>query len=192
MVLVAGFISLLRTRFCERGVSVLELSIATPLILLVIAGAVDVGTALRREQVIYAAAKQAARIGGTQRKNPEKLQFVSCRSAGPEGPLAPSALPACDALPAGEVPVDVAAKRVACNYLKEAGLDPEAWTVLPQVREVNSPLLYSQASKSFGPTMQLVSVEIKSKTKPCFLCLIGPNEIRATSSFALEERCSNV
>lgn len=169
-------------RHDERGVSLLELAIFLPLILLIIAGVVDYGFALREIQVISSAAREGARIAATH----ARLHPVSCNDA-----KAPESGIRCDTasstsltIGAGDS-VAIAAKKGACGFVRNSGLDPAEWVVKSKVP---APVTED------GAEFDIVTIDIRrSPDAPaCLLCwesFLEALKPQSQSTFALEARC---
>lgn len=159
----------------EQGVSLLEFALGIPFIIVVVAGLIDVGFALRRSDVIANAARQGA------------LTAAAVSGDAPVG--APFT---CGAL---------ATQAVANtqNYLQAAGLDLTDWVVGPIQVAPNPPgpvfLDFVEdpgtSNEVTGKTIT-VSVEPSGTQRGCILCLtnyVAAIKPRAQSVFALETPC---
>lgn len=177
----------------EKGVSLIELALLCPLVILIIAGIIDFGSTLRELQMIGNAAREGARVAASfSRKRALSAGQASCSQ--PVGvPL--TECNAASLQPNNADSVANAAKKAACSVLISANADPMAWTITPTVtRGVPFAAGVPDLGASNRDRYDMVTVNIQRAAgeSNCIICWgrfvenLRPN---ATSSFALEESC---
>lgn len=170
--------------------SLIELALVCPIILLIIAGIVDFGSTLREIQQINTAAREGARIAASfSRRTVLATGSVACRPA-IGVPLTPCNSPASSLELVQTDSVQNAARKAACAALQNAYMDPNLW-------EVNSEV--QTGVENFGAEDEdrydtvRVNIARAAGASDCVICWgrffenMRPN---VTSSFALEEPCS--
>ena len=162
----------------ERGVSFVELAIFLPVLLLIIAGVVDYGFALREVQVIASAAREGARIAASH----SRVNKVPCSDK-----KSPVTGVACDGTLkiANTDPVDVTAKKSACSFIRTSGLTSTDWLVTAAV-----PAPVIEDATAFD--VVTVSIERNPKSNACILCwesILEAFRARTESTFTLESAC---
>jgi hypothetical protein len=159
----------------EQGISILELAIILPVMLLLIAGMIDMGFSMSRVKSVVSASRQAARVASSHSKLLSAA--VAC------GTPVQRNCAELDPLPVSASVTDIAS-HAACSYLNENAPPREAWIV-----EVPTPVEIFEDGSSFFTT----SVSVTYEGRNCFICmhqLVTTFEPRSRSSFVLEAPCS--
>ncbi len=181
-------------QFDEAGISLLELAIFIPVLVLIVAGIIDYGFALREVQAISSASREGARIAAsharinrTYTESGGKRIYNNVPCVDPKSPLS-SIL--CGAKSSGALtvepsdPVANAAKKAACSSINNAGLNGAEWNVTASVPEVAED----------WTTFDVVTVQIEKNpdAAKCLLCwnnLLEAFRARSESTFVLEAEC---
>lgn len=155
----------------EKGVALMELSFALPVLLILTMGVAGFGMTLRKMQVLSAAVKHGARAAS-----------IYQLSSGPCCGAVPTTLANC---PGPNINIQSVAWCSINTFLQDANLDPLQWDVIPSVEENNEG----------GLPVLTVHVSIKANAKTeCVLCgnkfVEIPINIGAQSSFALQNTCT--
>ncbi len=170
----------------ERGVSLLELAIVIPVIVLIVAGIVDYGFALREIQLISSASREGARIAAAHSRINHMAGGVRLPCKSGKSPASGVRCDAADLTVQPTDPVANAAQKGACSFMKNSGLNLGDWSVESDVPD----------SVEFeGAKFDVVTVKIKKKTEAtkCILCwgsLLEAFRPQAESSFNLETNCN--
>ena len=158
----------------EDGVSLLELAIMLPVIMLLISGMIDMGFAINRVKSVVSASRQAARVAASHSKF--LAAPVECGT-----PIASN----CAQLAAMNTPPSVTeiAASAACQYIDNNAPPQENWDVdIPQPQQIAED----------GVIFSTSSVRITYVGRRCFVCiheLFGSFEPTSSSSFVLEGVC---
>ena len=179
----------------ERGISLLELAIFIPVLILIVAGIVDYGFALREVQAVSSAAREGARLGASHarinRTFTESGGVRTYSNLACADPAFPISSIQCGAKTSGLLtvqpsdPVVNAAKKAACSAINNAGLNGNDWNVTanvpPQVAED-------------GTLFDLITVQISKSPSAakCVICwdrLLDAFSAKSESTFVLEAPC---
>ena len=180
----------------ERGISLLELAFFLPVLVLIVAGIVDYGFALREMQAIQSAAREGARLAASHarvnRSFTESGGVRTYNNLACVDPAAPFSSIQCGAKTTGLLtvqpsdPIVNAAKKAACSSINNAGFNGADWvvasTVPPPVFEDNS-------------EFQLITVKIEKSpaASKCVICwdrLLTAFSAKSESTFVLEAPCN--
>lgn len=165
-------------RLTASGISIVELALILPVIILLIVGLVDYGSSLREIQVISQAARDGARAGSA---HPRVFPGIAC--AATDTPLSTIDCTIQSQI-LGSDPVVNAAKKATCNSLltsKASG----SWDISAEVS-----CLTEDSSK-----FQLLKVKIQQSASgsSCLLCWqdwIAALKPQTESAFVLERECT--
>lgn len=171
----------------ERGVSLLELAIFLPVILLIVVGIVDYGFALREVQVISSAAREGARVAASHARQGKLKRGAPVECAG-SATREENCAKNISLLKVNDSTDSVAsvAQKSTCSFLLNAGVSGEDWlvrsSVIKDVVEDNT-------------KFDLVRVVIRrNQTNSCVLCweaVLSSFKAQTESTFALESPCAN-
>ncbi|MFN8392208.1 MAG: TadE family protein [Bdellovibrionota bacterium] len=172
----------------EHGVSLLELAIFLPIIVLLVAGVIDYGSALREVQAISSASREGARIAASH----ARIHSLRICNAGHKPSVGTCANPGTgDFQIAATDAINDAARKAACGFIASSGLNGADWQVSAVVPDANSPK-YTVDNMSFQ--MIHVTVEKTDAARKCILCwdrLLDAFKAKADSSFTLESPCDD-
>ena len=174
-------------RESDAGASLIELALILPVVMILIAGLVDIGFKINRVKTISTAARHAARIAASHSKSLSVV--VPCGS-----PLALACDPGDSPTPIATTTVTGVAHHAACNFLRSAGYSAEDWRVI-----VDRPKRDNRSEDGPGEAISatgnffVASVQVERLENKCLICydqifqMLHP---RSTSSFVLEGACS--
>jgi hypothetical protein len=169
----------------QRGVSLLELAIFLPVILVLVAGIIEYGSALRQVQAVASATREGARAAATHARihgvrpcnghSPSDSQGVCV--AGPGGTFEIS----------NTDPVSIAARKAACSFIANSGLRGTDWNVSARV-----PSAAESTEDGTEFYTVIVDAERAPDAKTCLLCwqsILSAFQQKAESTFVLESKC---
>ncbi len=170
----------------ERGVSLLELALLLPVVVLLVAGLVDFGFKVNSVKQVNDAARHAARITASHARRVLQQTGNRALCSLPDDPFAPVA-GICSQkteqpISLGDSIAETAFKS-GCNAIITAGLNPEQWQVTAAVqnkKEDNIPFLS-------------IRVDISRIGQDCIICyenIFQGFVAKGTSEFVLEEPCA--
>ena len=169
----------------QRGVSLLELALILPLIVIFITGIIDYGTGIRTVKRLSFAAKTGARYAASQSAS---------------GTFACGAAVSGSCQGSGDT-VTGLGKWAACESLNEAGLTGDDWEVEVEVADAaNAGLLQPSLSNPSGQVVRVTAKRRADAGRFCIVCAdqilssFGSNSpdssvIKSVSTFALEGSC---
>lgn len=119
-----------RQRYQSQGSVLVETAVIFPLVLLIIAGIIDLGYVFQQSTVIYQASRAGARTAGSMTAKLSPTATAAwCGATAAE--LVGSG--GCATVLGGNFPNDAIPLRsgmyMACHYLREAGFEPTDWRV---------------------------------------------------------------
>lgn len=156
----------------DSGVSVLEFTIVLPLIILLIAGVVQLGNAYHQLQVLHEALREGARVAVDLSK-PAPSTGVTCAS------------------------LSTAAKTAARQYLNRNGLDPDLAITTPSQMPwtITTKAIATNTRTEGGVTVRFIELT-GQKNAAVSQCLFCPNQVLrrlypvTSTSFAIRGTCS--
>ena len=156
----------------ERGVSLLELAITLPFLVVLIFGSLEAALKVYSLQTISAAAQEGVKVAAAYRAG------ASC-ALSPVPPSLPSPV-TCLATPQ-ILNTGVTFRRIAristCNYLKEQGLDATRWEIKTAVTE---------STGINGKKFRFINLSIHERATSCTICINNAlSLIRADSKAAM-------
>lgn len=158
----------------DRGVSILELALVLPLLLIFIAGFVEVALRVNHLKSAAEASKEAARMASAQSRassvscGTSKDLYVECK--------------ATDETVLTNDSVQLVGEKSVCNYIRNAGFGISSWKVRSEVKE----------REDDGVKFQLSEVEVKENTGNCIFCVsrfFSEFAVSSVSNFILEGKC---
>lgn len=170
----------------SSGVSLIELALVLPLIILLVTGLVDFGIKINAIKEISAVARHSARVAASHPRRVRLQTRAATLCSDPAAPIISGACPPLQGTGATILlndPVTTAAYKTACNSLSAAHLDPSNWRVEAQVRE----------TQEDNGLFQTIRVSIERINDECFICYDRLSDMfKATteSGFVLEENCA--
>lgn len=180
-------------RASESGISLVELTLVAPVLILLVSGAISLGFGLQNLVVISDAAKHGARIAATQ--------AGSRYAGGSELHYCGSDIKdnACSnysaSLPA-DAPLAMVAAKASCDYLETARNTANAWNISVHINHDITEDLASPAAVQLStisvtitrsPDQPITSV-LSQAAEPINRLVLN-NEFAAQSTFALERDC---
>jgi len=165
---------------CERGVSLLELTITFPVLLLLVVGIFELSQDLHRRQVVSDAAKEGCRIvaqiASTNPLTADDLSTGIC--------VDNEVLPSCQDLAGGTFTQREVAKKRVCDHLMTS-LNYSTNTQIDDNWNVDVKVNCDE--DSFGKRIPLISVNIKETGQSCVFCntRIANFKVRGEGTMAL-------
>ena len=168
----------------ESGISLLELAVVLPIIVLFVAGIIDYGSALREIQTISSASREGARIAASHSRI---HRTVRCSSQDPAARAGSCQLTGSTSFEiVASDPVDAAARKSACGFIGNSGLRGEDWIVSTVVP---APIVEDRTAFD----VITVKVEKSPNASKCIICwdkLLNSFQPKAESTFTLETNCA--
>lgn len=168
----------------DRGLSLLELALILPVIIILISGILEYGWALREIQSASFSAREGSRLAASY----SHAGNMSCDN----GPTPPSPI-SCESfngnyeIRTGDS-VIVAANKATCASLQNSRLDLADWQVKTEIRKIceDRSLFY----------LANVQIDQSPGANSCLLCWrriisVPTSNYHSESSFALEGRCNS-
>jgi hypothetical protein len=163
----------------QDGVSMLELCLLLPVILIFVVGIVDFGSRINGIKLISTAARHGTRIASAHSRR--VTDGIPCGVSGT--PIQTSCGgPAVQIVNAPTTTVKSVALDATCNFIRNSKLDGENYQV------ISDTFLRTEDGVDF----KFVKVKIKERAQSCILCFSGlysSFEIQDTSTFMLEGNC---
>ena len=156
----------------ERGVSLLELALLLPVIILLVGGLVDVGLAINKVKTVADATLHGARMAG---RSSGIIRKVPCGDPG---------VYSCKKLSKLSPSVVKEGLRASCDYLDTSGLDPDVWDIRVDVS--SRPII--EGSSAFS----MVKVAIQENRNSCLICYgkyIAALRNSSVSSYLMDGAC---
>ena len=183
-----------RSFISQRGISLMELALILPLLLVFITGIIDYGLGIRAVNRLATAASTGARYAVSQSSD-----GVACSSAGVEE------APCADILSNSFGPsITYFAKYSACQSLNDEGLAGDGWQVLVSVDDAPNATLIKPSLVQADQKAQTVKVTAQRDPDTgrfCLVCLdkiaanfqigeLKSSVIKSVSTFALNRECT--
>lgn len=167
----------------EDGISLVELALVLPLALLLIAGIIDYGFALREIQAISSAAREGARIAASHARRNVGLNVKCADTANPATSISCAATGNALTILNSD-PIANVAKKTACQSIRNSKLTPSDWDVTAEVPRVQED----------GDSFDVVTVKIvkNANARNCLICwdsMLSALRGNSESTFTLESPC---
>lgn len=171
----------------SSGISLLELALTLPLVILVVSGFIDFGIKINTIKDVAGVSREAARIAAaharTGRYHDETRSPIACYEQDKPIISGTCQQASFDAILKNDS-VTVAAFKAACSGLKEVKSDLSVWKVVSRVNAISE--------DNSSATFQLVQVAIEREGEDCLICYERLSELfkaKAEANFILEEPC---
>ena len=159
-----------QSRNSERGIALVELALAIPVVLVFVGGLISVSMTLRDKRTLANASREAARVAASY-----SLKKPACYN--PKS--APKGTTDCVKYNS----LECVSNLTATDFLRRSGLAPEGIKVQTQIYQ-----------KSEGPvTMDLIQIQLEQKDPAsclfCFNNLLNLKKLKSESVFRLQGAC---
>lgn len=142
----------------ERGVSLFELALVLPFLLLLIFGALEIAMKINLMQLIAAATQEGVKVASSYKPAPPRT--VSCPNLGFATTVSKVCNKGAVEKISGDASLSTVARVSSCNYLKQQDLDASNWLVTTTIK-----------FKQFdGKKFPIIELSMTERKPSCIFC----------------------